>query len=68
MYIPLQRPAGTDDLANPVLLLASDLARFVTGGTIHVDGGTTAFGFLDWPFGDGFMPCPLDGTLRKLYD
>jgi len=21
----------------------------------------------DWPFGDGFMPAPLGGTLRKLF-
>ncbi len=68
MYIPLKQPAGTDDLANAVLFLASDLSRFITGTTLHVDGGTAAsFGFIDWPFGDGFMPCPLDGTLRKLY-
>jgi len=68
MYIPLREPAGTDDLANAVLFLASDLARFITGITLHVDGGTfAASGFIDWPFGDGFMPVPLAGTLPKLY-
>jgi hypothetical protein len=51
-----------------VLFLASDLSRAITGTTLHVDGGTiAALGFLDWPFGDGFMPAPLGGTLRQLF-
>lgn len=31
-----------DDCAGPVVFLASDLSRFVTGATIHVDGGSYA--------------------------
>jgi 3-oxoacyl-[acyl-carrier protein] reductase len=31
-----------EDCAGPALFLASDLARFVTGTTVHVDGGTGA--------------------------
>ena len=69
MYIPLKAPPTTEDLANAVLYLASDLASSVTGTTLHVDGGTmAASGFLDWPEGDGFVPCPLAGTARKLVD
>jgi hypothetical protein len=52
-----------------VLFLASDLAACVTGQSLHVDGGTWASsGFFDWPFGDGFVPCPLAGTLKQIYD
>jgi hypothetical protein len=51
-----------------VLFLASDLAAFVTGTTLHVDGGTmAAAGFIDWPFGDGYLPVPMDGTLGRLF-
>ncbi len=32
------------DVASAVLFLASDMSRFVTGTTIHVDGGTSAAG------------------------
>ncbi len=56
-----------EDVVNGVLFLVSDLSRTVTGTTLHVDGGTwAAFGFLDWPEGDSFMPAPLGGTLKKL--
>jgi NAD(P)-dependent dehydrogenase (short-subunit alcohol dehydrogenase family) len=68
MYIPMKQQPQPDDLANAVLFLASDLSAFVTGTTLHVDGGTmAAAGFLDWPFGDGFLPVPLDGTLGRMF-
>ena len=36
--------------------------------TLFVDGGTyAAFGFLDWPGGDSFMPAPLGGTMKMLF-
>jgi 3-oxoacyl-[acyl-carrier protein] reductase len=31
-----------DDCAGPTLFLASDLSRYVTGTTVHVDGGSSA--------------------------
>ncbi|WP_283133419.1 SDR family NAD(P)-dependent oxidoreductase [Rhizohabitans arisaemae] len=37
--IPLGRLGQADEIAGPVLFLASDLSTFVTGETIHVDGG-----------------------------
>lgn len=46
--------AGTpDDVASVVVFLAGDLSAFVTGSTVHVDGGTWAAG--GWRRGaDGF--------------
>lgn len=40
--IPLGTLAKPDDVTGAVLFLASDLANFVTGETIRVDGGWTA--------------------------
>ena len=36
---PLRRIAGPEDVVGPVLFLASDWARFMTGQTLYVDGG-----------------------------
>ena len=67
-YVPQKRPPSVDDLVNGVLFLASDLSRSITGTTLHIDGGTiAALGFLDWPYGDSFMPAPLGGSLAKLF-
>ena len=68
MYVPQKRAPSVEDITNGVLFLASDLARAITGTTLHVDGGTiAALGFLDWPAGDSFMPAPLGGTLARLF-
>lgn len=37
--IPLGRLGAPDDLAGPIVFLASDLARYVTGAALLVDGG-----------------------------
>ena len=37
-------PGSVDDVAGAAVFLASDLSRFVTGSTIHVDGGNWAAG------------------------
>jgi len=37
--IPLGRLGEPDDLAGPIVFLASDLARYVTGAALLVDGG-----------------------------
>lgn len=68
MYVPLKKAPSVDDVVNGVLFLASDLSRSITGTTLHIDGGTiAALGFLDWPYGDSFMPAPLGGTLGRLF-
>lgn len=38
--IPLGRIASAEDVAGPVLFLASDLARHITGSSINVNGGS----------------------------
>jgi 3-oxoacyl-[acyl-carrier protein] reductase len=48
--IPLQRKGHGEDISGPVLFLASDLASYITGTTIHVDGGTSGSGgWFNWP-------------------
>ena len=39
---PLPNQGHVDDVAGAAIFLASDLSRFVTGTTIHVDGGNWA--------------------------
>ena len=41
---PLPYAGNVDDIAAAALYLASDWSRFVTGSTIHVDGGNLAAG------------------------
>ncbi|HEX5616265.1 MAG TPA: SDR family oxidoreductase [Acidimicrobiia bacterium] len=41
---PLPYAGHVDDVAGAAVFLASDLSRFVTGTTIHVDGGNGAAG------------------------
>ena len=41
-WVPLGRFGQPADAAGVALFLASDLAAFVTGTTVHVDGGTYA--------------------------
>ena len=43
-WVPLGRFGQPADIAGVALFLASDLSEFVTGTTVHVDGGTFAAG------------------------
>jgi NAD(P)-dependent dehydrogenase (short-subunit alcohol dehydrogenase family) len=43
-WVPLARHGTPEDVAGAALFLASPLSSFVTGTTIHVDGGTKAAG------------------------
>jgi NAD(P)-dependent dehydrogenase (short-subunit alcohol dehydrogenase family) len=40
--VPLRRPGSVEDCANACIFLASDMASYVTGVTLSVDGGTFA--------------------------
>jgi 3-oxoacyl-[acyl-carrier protein] reductase len=50
-YVPLGRPGIPSDVANAALFLASDLAKFITGVALPVDGGFMTSG----SFGKGTM-------------
>ena len=39
--VPLRRPGTSDEVANVVVFLASELSTYVTGTTIPIDGGMT---------------------------
>jgi 3-oxoacyl-[acyl-carrier protein] reductase len=42
--VPMGRAGHVDEMAGAAVFLASDLSRYITGQTIHVDGGTHAAG------------------------
>jgi 3-oxoacyl-[acyl-carrier protein] reductase len=42
--IPLRRPATAEEIAGPILFAASDLANFMTGEIINVNGGSVLCG------------------------
>lgn len=42
--IPLRRVASPDDIAGPILFLASPLARHITGEVVNVNGGSVLCG------------------------
>ena len=52
--VPLGRAGEPDDVAGAVVFFASELGRYVTGTTLHVDGGTHAAG--------GWYRDPADGA------
>jgi 3-oxoacyl-[acyl-carrier protein] reductase len=37
--IPIGKLGDVSDIANAVLFLASDLSKYITGSTLHVNGG-----------------------------
>jgi NAD(P)-dependent dehydrogenase (short-subunit alcohol dehydrogenase family) len=46
--LPIRRRGTTDDIGKSVLFMLSDLANYVTGQTLAVDGGFTAVGPFDY--------------------
>jgi len=50
MQIPLARKGVIEDVGNSALFLASDMSSYITGTTLHPDGGALASsGWLNWP-------------------
>lgn len=44
LMVPMGRAGHVDEMAGAAVFLASDLSAYVTGQTLHVDGGTSAAG------------------------
>jgi NAD(P)-dependent dehydrogenase (short-subunit alcohol dehydrogenase family) len=42
LTIPLGRAGHVDEMASATVFLASEMSSYITGQTIHVDGGTQA--------------------------
>jgi len=42
--VPLGRPGHVDEIASVAVFLASEMSAYLTGQTLHVDGGTHAAG------------------------
>lgn len=52
--LPMARVGVPTDVSNAVVFLLSGLSRYITGTTLHPDGGTwAAGGWFNWP-GEGF--------------
>ncbi len=69
--IPMRRAGHVDEMASAAVFLASEMASYITGQTIHVDGGTEAAG--GWYYHPhtgaadaraGLSPPELHSTLR----
>jgi 3-oxoacyl-[acyl-carrier protein] reductase len=62
--IPMGRVGDVADVANSVIFLASGLSSYITGTTLHPDGGTfAASGWFNWPdagFVNAVPPAVLD--------
>lgn len=58
VHTPLPYAGHPDDVAAAALYLASDVSAFVTGTTLHVDGGNHAAGGWHRVTGGGFSPHP----------
>ena len=56
--IPMGRAGRVTDISNAVVFLASGLSSYITGTTLHPDGGVLASsGWFNWPdSGWGFVP------------
>jgi NAD(P)-dependent dehydrogenase (short-subunit alcohol dehydrogenase family) len=70
--VPLGRIAEPAEIAGPAVFLASSLASYVTGVTLHVDGGTHAAGGwyrdpagADWVLGPGREPDPAGPAAKS---
>lgn len=64
--VPMGRLGTDGDVGGCVLFLASDLSRFVTGTTLHPDGGTWASaGWFNWP-DEGFRNTVPEAVVRSL--
>jgi 3-oxoacyl-[acyl-carrier protein] reductase len=65
---PMGRVGRFEDAGGCALFLASNLSSFVTGSTLHPDGGAIASaGWFNWP-GEGYLNHPPQGVIEFLLD
>lgn len=68
--VPMGRLGTPSDISNTVIFLASGLSSYLTGTTLHPDGGTFACsGWFNWPesgFGNMLPAAVLDGLRDSL--
>jgi len=66
IYVPMGEAPPAEALGDAVLFLAPDLSAWITGSTLHVDGGTGAsMGFLHWPGPVEWAPSPPARLFRE---
>jgi len=66
LAIPLGRKGRAQDVGSCVLFLASELSAYITGTTLHPDGGAwAASGWWNWP-DEGFVTRPPAWVLDEL--
>jgi 3-oxoacyl-[acyl-carrier protein] reductase len=64
--IPMQRVGRYEDVGNAAMFLASDLSSYITGETLHPDGGAHASaGWFNWPE-SGWANTPPARVVRLL--
>lgn len=64
--IPMGRVGHVHDVSNCVVFLASGLSSFITGTTLHPDGGTLASsGWFNWP-GHGWANYAPESALERV--
>ncbi|WP_101948865.1 SDR family NAD(P)-dependent oxidoreductase [Mycobacterium sp. 3519A] len=60
--VPMGRAGHVDEMAGAAVFLASDLSSYITGQTIHVDGGTqAASGWYHHPYSGDYVLGPAGG-------
>ena len=63
--IPMGRVGHVHDISNAVVFLASGMSSFITGTTLHPDGGTLASsGWFNWP-GTGWANYAPESVLER---
>lgn len=61
LTVPMGRAGHVDEMAGAAVFLASDLSSYITGQTIHVDGGTNAAsGWYHHPETGAYSLGPID--------
>ncbi|HVW42025.1 MAG TPA: SDR family oxidoreductase [Amycolatopsis sp.] len=66
--IPMRRRGTYEDIGSSALFLASDLSSYITGTSLHPDGGVSASaGWFDWP-GTGLLNFPPPSVTDALLE